>query len=284
MSTNSARERFFPPASIPRAASRATFAADSGNPLHISGSEESIQPKEDQESSICAPDQLSSNERTQNLPLNLAGLKARSSLHDLVPRTVMVSHSVGNLMRPGTADPHTRANHQNGLVPLLAPTPRKVVRDIPLTNRNAISGSNVSESLESKKYIQSFKSPQDFAESSAHIFNFLDLNSIQITFSDDDLGHLATSARENGINFTYSMKSNGPQRIMKTSESPHYHPNFVGNGSAGDDSHMSSLRGKKRIRESEEMDPDAFELGTKRFRTEEVDAGNVRISNISANL
>ena len=284
MSTNSARERFFPPASIPRAASRATFAADSGNPLRISGSEESIQSKEVQESSICAPNQLSSNEIAQNLPLNLAGLKARSSLRDSAPRNVMVSHSVGNLMRPGTADPHsTRPSHPNGLVPLLAPTPRKVVRDIPLTNRNAISGSNVSESLDSKKYIQSFKSPQDFTESSAHISNFLDLNSIQITFSDDDLGQLATSARENGVNFTYSMKSNGPQRIMKTSESPHYRPNFVGNGS-DDDIHMSSLRGKKRTRESEEIDPDTFEVGTKRFRTEEVDAGNVRISNIPANL
>ncbi len=183
MSTKPARERFFPPASIPRAASRATFVVDSANPLHISSSEESIQSREVQESSICAPDQLSSNGRVQNLPLNLAGLKTRSSLRDSVPRNVMVSHSVGNVMRPGTADPHTRENHSNGLVPLLAPTPRKVVRDMPsLTNRNAISGSNVSDSLDSKKYVQSFKSPQDFTELSAHIFNFLDLNLIQITF------------------------------------------------------------------------------------------------------
>jgi hypothetical protein len=90
------------------------------------------------------------------------------------------------------------------------------------------------------------------------------------------------------------MKSNGAQRIIKTSESPHHRPNFVarygepslmpGNGSADDDIHMSSLRGKKRTRESEEIDPNIFEVGTKRFRTEEVNADNVRISNISANL
>ena len=91
------------------------------------------------------------------------------------------------------------------------------------------------------------------------------------------------------------MKSNGPQRIIKKSESPQYRPNFVarygepsltpGNGSADDDmNHMSSFRGKKRTRESEEIDPNIFEVGTKRFRTEEVDADNVRVFNISSQL
>lgn len=171
-----ARERFFPPASIPRPASQTTFAADTGNPLHINGSEESLQSREIQESSIFMPDELSNNGREQILPLNLASLKRRSSIRDPVPRSAMVPQSVGSIMRPGTADPHmsTRENHSNGLIPLLAPTPRKLVRDLPpLTNRNVTSGPAVSDSLDSKKYLQSFHVSNELG---AHISNFHYLN------------------------------------------------------------------------------------------------------------
>lgn len=90
------------------------------------------------------------------------------------------------------------------------------------------------------------------------------------------------------------MKLNGPQRIMKP-ESPQYRPNSVarhgetllvpGNGLVDSDmSHTSYLRGKKRSRESEEIDPNVFEVEVKRSKTEDIHGGNVRTIYISAFL